>query len=537
MENICKGVDLPANVCKLTASTGLSLAESISHLACSDAAPPGSADALPSLIGRATSFFSYSWTGTRLTDMLEAIDHIILSLEGEHGMPPRYVFVDMFCLSQNLLCGAYLPPTPEERARLKASSPADFKARKEDTDHCFEDAIAAVGEIYFYAAPLLGEWDAPPHAFLVASHAPVEPQWRRQGPCALTRAWCIFELAKAISKGCKVHILLPDADMVDFLACLEDEQGYPAISNVLGKMDVQDAQISKTDDRDYILGQCEKLEGGISEINATVKLEMQRWIAREGKAALDRLKAAPEKRDESGRPKWEQVMYNYASMVFENGFPEEAIPMYRELIQVGVEADDLEQKCSHEFNLSLALQQMALKRVPPDRALLEEAEAILKPSLAAIRDYYDRYRPRVDLWGIQGVVLGEIYMDLARFDEAEPLVTLARAVADVHGRDNMEEFVWSHVRLVDFYRAARRFDDADEAIEGVVEVARGLSANHYITLEIESVAARLRFDRGEREQGRAELAALVARMREHVGHHHQVTMKYQGVLDAMPIAY
>ena len=83
MADVCKQADFETNVCKLTRSTGLSLAESLALTA-----EARGADA-SALVSRATTFFSYSWTGTKLGDMLEAVERTLAELEasvaGRHG--------------------------------------------------------------------------------------------------------------------------------------------------------------------------------------------------------------------------------------------------------------------------------------------------------------------------------------------------------------------------------------------------------------------------------------------------------------------
>ena len=95
----------------------------------------------------------------------------------------------MFCASQNLLAGKY-----RDDARYPKGTD-EYKARKEDTDSIFDDALAAVADIIFYASPLVGEWVAPEHPFLQPEHAAAAHPWTRVGPAAVTRAWCLFELA------------------------------------------------------------------------------------------------------------------------------------------------------------------------------------------------------------------------------------------------------------------------------------------------------------------------------------------------------
>ena len=100
-------------------------------------------------VGHARGFFSYSWTGTKLAEMLGAIEDVVWPLEdeaeaaGEAGT--RRVWIDMFCASQNLLAGVY-----RDASITKESDREGYLARKEDTDRIFDDALDAVSEVYFY---------------------------------------------------------------------------------------------------------------------------------------------------------------------------------------------------------------------------------------------------------------------------------------------------------------------------------------------------------------------------------------------------
>ncbi len=73
------------SMCELTKSTGLSLAESLVLAA-------DGAEIAAQMIGKATSFLSYSRTGTKLRDMLEAIERLLAKLEAKDGRT-RFVWV------------------------------------------------------------------------------------------------------------------------------------------------------------------------------------------------------------------------------------------------------------------------------------------------------------------------------------------------------------------------------------------------------------------------------------------------------------
>jgi len=97
MQDIVNERGFPFSACELTKSTGLSLTETLVREA-------GEGAGIEELVGEATCFFSYSWTGTKLRDLLAAIERVLAKLEAADGKR-RYVWVDIFCASQNLLQG------------------------------------------------------------------------------------------------------------------------------------------------------------------------------------------------------------------------------------------------------------------------------------------------------------------------------------------------------------------------------------------------------------------------------------------------
>ena len=174
MGEVCKQEGFEASVVALTRGSGLSLAETL--------AIEGEKIGVDTsgIVGRASDFFSYSWTGTRLEDMLGAIADAAPKLA--RGGELR-VWVDMFAASQNLLAGAF-----RDEAHPKGS--VGYAARKEDTDTIFDDALFAVRSVIFYCSPLVGEWVAPRHGFLSPERDErgVEHPWTRHGPAAISRA-------------------------------------------------------------------------------------------------------------------------------------------------------------------------------------------------------------------------------------------------------------------------------------------------------------------------------------------------------------
>ena len=95
--------------------------------------------------------------------------------------------------------------------------------------------------------PLAAEWAAPPHPFLLAEQGEPAARWVRRGPAALTRAWCIFELAKALALRRTLHVLLSPASVGLFEERMtgygEDFAdglfGFEWIGQILGRVDVK----------------------------------------------------------------------------------------------------------------------------------------------------------------------------------------------------------------------------------------------------------------------------------------------------------
>ena len=64
----------------------------------------------------------------------------------------------------------------------------------------------------------------------------------------MTRAWCLFEMAKCLLKRCPLHVVLSPADADGFEALLTER--FDEVAGIVAGIDARDAQISKADDRE-----------------------------------------------------------------------------------------------------------------------------------------------------------------------------------------------------------------------------------------------------------------------------------------------
>ena len=71
-----------------------------------------------------------------------------------------------------------------------------------------------------------------------------------------------------------------------------DGLGFQWIGQILGRVDVKQAQITKVEDRAYILGEVGKLPGALGAINSNVMGALRGWVIGEAQAMLAALPAA-----------------------------------------------------------------------------------------------------------------------------------------------------------------------------------------------------------------------------------------------------
>ena len=327
---------------------------------------------------------------TTLRDLLHAVERVLAKLETDGTR--RYVWIDILCASQNLLQGVIKDP---------AMSSAEVG---------IEDAISTAGELLFYMEPLSGEWRAPAHPCLLAEQGEPAEGWVRRGPAALTRAWCIFELAKSLSKGCKLHVLLSEKSVAQFEDKMRnDERGHNWIDQILGRIDVKQAQITKAEDREYILGEVGKLPGGMGAVNSSVMAALGGWVVGEAQAMLE---AMPEA--ERGTS---LLLANVAVMLMNQGRLAEAEALYREKL-----AAERAKGGDRAPDTLVALGNLAnnLK----EQGKPAEAEPLFREALAAGREV--KGNEHVSTMTRAGN-LGKVLLAQGKLAEAEPL--LVEAVA------------------------------------------------------------------------------------------------------------
>ena len=186
MGDVCKEEGFAASIVALTRSTGLSLAESLVHVA-------GGDERVGKLVGPATTFFSYSWTGTVLRDQLWAVETKLTELEAKDGAR-RFCWVDMYAASQNLLAGTF-----RDAAVTKERTRGYGRARRTPTT-----SLATPWRRWTSSCSTRARcWrSGRRRTRSCCPSVASRPRRGRAGPGRITRAWCLFELAEALARKC-----------------------------------------------------------------------------------------------------------------------------------------------------------------------------------------------------------------------------------------------------------------------------------------------------------------------------------------------
>ena len=113
----------------------------------------------------------------------------------------------------------------------------------------------------------------------LAGHTQLEP--RRTG------AWCLFELTTSLGEGHELHVALSPADRAGLRSLLEES--FADIAHIFARLDARDAQLTKVEDREYILPRVLALPDGFGTVTALVNGALREWLARAGREELEKL--------------------------------------------------------------------------------------------------------------------------------------------------------------------------------------------------------------------------------------------------------
>ncbi|CAK0820161.1 unnamed protein product [Prorocentrum cordatum] len=201
----------------------------------------------------------------------------------------------------------------------------------------------------------------------------------RRGPGAMTRAWCMFEMVKALAKPARLHVVLSHADVNSFEELLTKH--FDDIAGIVAGLDARKAQVSKPEDRDYILGQVRMVDGGLGTVTSTVCSSLRGWLAEQGRKVLQ------SHHEDNGEQNIIRLKHRVAKLLKAQGDLAGAEPLLREALQASREV--LGDR--HPFTLTSVNNLAMLLKAQGD---LAGAEPLFREALQARREVLSDRRPR-----------------------------------------------------------------------------------------------------------------------------------------------
>jgi len=484
----CHSPSFPANICRLTSSTGLSLVESCYGIA------KGRGISTGRLFGAATTTFSYSWEGTTFEDVLCAFENMQRDAPAD-----RFFWCDVFCASQNLLAGAYANAAAAARfSAMSAESPGYEECReqqretREQVDQLFEEALCTSHEIMMFASPLLDQWEVPPHPYLKRDRGFPPAGTLRKGARVMSRGWCLLEVSAALEKRHELHISLSAADRagLDQIILLRLEE----LTDIVAAVDVNDAQISLEADRDFLLRKMAQLPLGVESVNALVKAGLQNWLLRRGRAM---------QRDGA----W-ALSAGLGKILFHQGQYAEAALLWREAL-AGREAEYGERHA-----LTLGCVEGLASAICEQGTNDVEAEALYRRALAGREAVLGTTHPDTIATAL---ALARLLTDLEQRVEAERLHRSVLVVREGELGADHPDTLASMDALASLFADQGRYDEAEPLYQqSLAQSTSVLGPTHPDTLSTMHNLALLLADRGEMSQAeslhRRALAGRVAEL-------------------------
>jgi len=231
------------------------------------------------LVGRINTFVSHPWR----TDFQITVDALVEYEKAlPEGSPPQFYFVDYFAVNQH---------SPGKDLRRLA------------------DLVGLSDTLALMAEP-----------------------W--QNPDALTRLWCIFEIAHAVLKNTKIEIILAPNEIKSFQDKLRNNSSsaWELLGELLKNVDSANATATQKPDIAMIQKFIKTELGGFMKVDTMVADGLRNWYARSAKALLKNLPDIDQGSNEHAQLIWQVAgflysqsqyseaagLYDQAALIFKN---------------------------------------------------------------------------------------------------------------------------------------------------------------------------------------------------------------------------
>jgi len=270
-------------------------------------------------------------------------------------------------------------------------------------------------------------------------------------PVALTRIWCIFELAHAVIGKNDIFLILPPEDQKRFLFKLRVNANNLWSFLDFKNIDSGNAQATNPKDQEDIKKFIQEWFGGFASVDNMISERLRFWFVQSVKSLVERSEA------KKGSIEHASLLTDVASFYFSQGMYSDSARLYKEAEDIYRKANDPPNWLACEYNTI---------RILSRTGKLEDA---LQCSIKNVNRSIKELGAMSDQTLDSQKLLGDIKRQLGFLAESEKIL---REVLKAHENTKhymSDDVIESMVSLTETLREAGKYKEAEKMLQVVIE--------------------------------------------------------------------
>jgi len=270
-------------------------------------------------------------------------------------------------------------------------------------------------------------------------------------PVALTRIWCIFELAHAVIGKNEIFLILPPEDQKDFLCTMREN-----VKNLWSFLDFRNidsgkAQATNPRDLDDIKKFIQEWFGGFASVDNMISKKLRYCFVQSVKSLVERSDA---KKGSIGHA---SLLTDVATFYFSQGMYSDSARLYKEAEVIYRKENDAPNWLACEYHTI---------RIQSRTGKIEDA---LRFCIENVNHSIAKLGERSDQTLYSKKLLGDIKRELGYLPESEKIL---REVLEAHENKKhymSDDVIESMVSLTETLREAGKYKEAEKLLRAVIE--------------------------------------------------------------------
>jgi len=348
------------------------------------------------LVGECNTFLSHPWSG-KFEDLMAALSEYEKNLP--ENSPKNYYFVDYFAVNQH---------------------------NANDDLNTLSSLIRNCKTLVLMAKP-----------------------WEK--PVALTRIWCIFELAHAVIANKDIFLILPPEDQKRFQFKLRVNVNNLWSFLDFSNIDSGNAKATNPRDLEDIKKFIQEYFGGFARVNNMISEKLRFWFVQSVKSLVERSEA---KKGSIGHA---MLLTDVASFYFSQGLYSDSARLYKE-------AEDIYRKENDAQNW-LACEYQTIRILSRTAKIEDALQFCIENVNCCIAELGEKSDQTLD----SKKLLGDIKRELGFLPESEKILREVLAAHQSKKHYMSDDVIEAMVSLTETLREAGKYEEAEKLLQDVIE--------------------------------------------------------------------